>query len=64
MLDAFADWISDGLVDRAIELIDGLEGLVGEVAALEVAPGTLDVVELRGYLGSHSTVIQDRCSRD
>ena len=46
-------------MDSAIES-DGIgEGLVCEIASLEVAPGDLDVVEFRG---SHPTVSQGSCS--
>ena len=37
----------DGVVDGQFEVFDGLESLVGEEVALEVSPGSLDVVEFR-----------------
>src|SRR4051794_2616263 len=35
----------DRLVDGDFEMLDGLEGAVGEEVALEIAPGALDVVQ-------------------
>src|SRR3954470_4255818 len=37
-----------GLVDSAVEVIRAGEGLVSEMMSLQVAPETLDVVQLRG----------------
>jgi hypothetical protein len=51
MLGAFAVEVVDGAGDGTIELVDALKGLVGEVVTLEIAPGALDVVELRSVLG-------------
>src|SRR5690349_21819526 len=36
----------DGLVDGAVELVGVAEGAVGQVVALQVAPGALDGVQL------------------
>lgn len=51
MSGSFAIELFDGELDGGIELFDGSECLVSEKVSLEVAPGALDVVELRGVLG-------------
>jgi predicted nucleotidyltransferase len=38
----------DGALDGEVELADLAEDAVGQVVALQVAPGTLDVVQLQG----------------
>jgi hypothetical protein len=40
--------IGDALMDNAVEMIGVGEGLVSEEVALEVTPGSLDVVQFRG----------------
>src|SRR3954451_11444902 len=40
----------DGAVDGEVELAGVAEGAVGQVVALQVAPGALDVVQLRRVL--------------
>src|SRR6266851_2483391 len=40
--------VGDALMDSAVEMIGVGEGLVSEEMALEVTPGSLDVVQLRG----------------
>ena len=40
----------DGAVDCTVEIIGIDEGAVGEVVAFEVAPATLDLVQLRRIL--------------
>ena len=48
MAGSFVVELIDSTANSSIELLDGLDGLVGEEMALEVAPGALDVIELRG----------------
>src|SRR5712692_1019758 len=40
--------VGDALMDSAVEMIGVGEGLVSEEMALEVTPGSLDVVQFRG----------------
>src|SRR5919205_509355 len=47
MAASFGIALEDGLVNGAIEVIRAGEGLVGEVMPLQVAPETLDIVQLR-----------------
>jgi len=41
----------DGGFDSGVKLFDRLEGLVGQEVAFEIAPGSLDIVELRCIFG-------------
>jgi hypothetical protein len=45
---AFEVHVGNSQVDGAIEMIDVAEGLMGEEVALQIAPGSLDVVQFRG----------------
>ena len=49
---------SHGCVDCAVEDVGISEGLMGQMARLEIVPDNLDVVEFGSYFGSHSTVSQ------
>jgi len=42
----FAVEFDDRVLDGKFEVFDGWEGAMGEEVALEIAPGSLDVVEL------------------
>ena len=50
MATSFGIEFPDGLVDGEVELVGVAEGAVGQVVALQVAPGALDVVQLRRVL--------------
>ena len=54
---SFAIELHDGLVDGLIEVFRSRESLVGEVMTLQVAPEFFNIVELRAYFGSHSTLM-------
>src|SRR3954447_22825301 len=47
MAASFGIEFPDGVVDRLIEVVRSGEGLVSEVMPLQVAPETLDIVQLR-----------------
>ena len=49
---------SHGCVDCAVEGVGISEGLMGQMARLEIVPDNLDVVEFGCVFGSHSTVSQ------
>ena len=48
---SFAVHVVDGLVDLLVEVVDGLEGSVGQMMPLEVPPASFDVVEFGGIFG-------------
>ena len=47
MAASFGIEFPDGIMDGLIEVVRSGEGLVGEVMPLQVAPETLDIVQLR-----------------
>jgi hypothetical protein len=49
-------------MDGVVEVIDIGEGLMREEVAFQIAPGSLDVVELGSVFGSHWMVSQSRAA--
>ena len=50
----------DSIRDGAGESVGIGKGTISEIMLLEVAPASLDVIQLGAYFGSHSKVSQER----